>query len=105
MHMSKSTKKNQNKIVIVRTYSAGVNVGELIGRSADGTQATLLGSHKIYRWRGANTLHELAANGASMTEYTRISEAAPGEVALVGVIEVIDCSPTAAENLRKPRWL
>lgn len=101
-----ATKKSKTgKIVIVRTYSAGVNVGELVSRSADGTQAVLLGSHKIYRWRGANTLHELARVGASMTEYTRISEAAPGEVALVGVIEILDTTPEAAANLRSPRWL
>lgn len=93
----------EHKIVIVRTYSAGVNVGKLVKR--EGTEVTLADSHKIWRWRGANTLHELALRGASMTEYTRISEAAPGEVLLTGVIEVLECSADAAANLSKPRWL
>ena len=93
----------EKKIVIVRTYSAGVNVGELVSRS--GTEVTLVRSHKIWRWRGANTLHELAIRGASTTEYTRISEPSPGEVTLTGVIEVLECSPAAAENLMRPRWL
>ncbi len=92
-----------HKIVIVRTYSAGVNVGKLLKR--EGTEVTLLESHKIWRWRGANTLHELALHGSSMTEYTRISEAAPGEVLLTGVIEVLECSTAASANLCKARWL
>lgn len=98
-----TNKKNDKKIVIVRTASAGVNVGELVSREGD--EITLRGSHKIWRWRGANTLHELAAKGAHMTEYTRISEAAPGEVVLTGVIEVLDTTADAAKNLRTPRWL
>lgn len=84
-------KNGGKKIVIVRPASAGVNVGELVSRKSD--EITLRGSHKIWRWRGANTLHELAAKGAHMTEYTRISEAAPGEVVLTGVIEILDCTP------------
>lgn len=97
-------KKNPTpKIVIVRTYSAGVNVGELVSRNKD--EVILRQSHKIWRWRGANTLHELARNGAHMTEYTRISEASPGEVTLLGVIEILDCTPEAAKNLSTPRWL
>lgn len=98
-----ATKKIEPKIVIVRTYSAGVNVGELVRR--EGTEVVLRGSHKIWRWRGANTLHELASKGAHMTEYTRISEASPGEVTLTGVIEILDTTPEAAANLCKPRWL
>jgi hypothetical protein len=99
---AKSSKKTP-KIVLVRTYSAGVHVGELVSRN--GQEVVLKDSHRIWRWRGANTLTELAAHGAHMTEHTRISERAPGEVVLTQAIEVIDTSPQAAENLRKPRWL
>jgi hypothetical protein len=100
MQKPKTPKK---KIVLVRTYSAGVHVGELVSR--DGKEVTLKDAHRIWRWRGANTLTELATTGAHMTEYTRISERSPGDVVLTEAIEVIDVAPAAAENLRKPRWL
>lgn len=98
-------KKNSKtgKIVLVRTYSAGVHVGELVSRN--GAEVTLKDAHRLWRWRGANTLNELAIGGASTTEWTRISERSPGEVVLTGAIEVIDTTPAAAENLRTARWL
>lgn len=96
-------KPKAGKIVLVRTYSAGVHVGELVSRS--GAEITLKDAHRIWRWRGANTLNELAIRGASTTEWTRISERSPGEVALTGAIEVIDVTVDAAVNLRNPRWL
>lgn len=43
---------------IIRTYSAGVHVGTL--ESHEGTVVTLSNASRIWRWRGANTLHELA---------------------------------------------
>lgn len=101
--MPRLQRPNTTKIFIVRSKYAGVNVGEIVKRY--GTEVTLSGSHKVWRWRGANTLHELAAKGSSMTDYTRISERAPGEVTLTEVIEVIECSAEGGENLRKPRWL
>lgn len=97
--------KKSQKFVIVRTYSAGVNFGELVSQSADGKAVVLRASHKIWRWRGANTLHELALRGASMTEYTRISEASPGTVTLTEAIEVIECSQEASANLSQARWM
>lgn len=91
------------KVVLVRTYSAGVHVGELVSRT--GQEVVLRNAHRIWRWRGANTLHELALRGASTTEWTRISERAPGGVVLTGAIEVIETTPEAGDNLRIARWL
>lgn len=91
------------KVVLVRTYSAGVHVGELVSRT--GKEVVLRDAHRIWRWRGANTLHELAQRGASTTEWTRISDRAPGEVTLTEAIEVIETSQEAAANLRLARWL
>jgi hypothetical protein len=94
-------KNQKRKIVLVRTYSAGVHVGELVSR--DGKEVTLKDAHRIWRWRGANTLTELALRGASQ-DYTRISERSPGEIVLTEAIEVIDVSLDAATNLRSARW-
>lgn len=93
-------KKKSEKIVVIRTYSAGVHVGILIRKS--GTTAVLADATRVWRWRGANTLSELSQQGAS-NEWTRISEMVP-RIELTQVIEIIDCSDVAAINLRTPRW-
>jgi hypothetical protein len=94
------TKTKKNPIVLIRTYSAGVHVGELVAR--DGREVTLRDAHRIWRWRGANTLHELSQRGADQ-EWTRISERVP-EIVLTEAIEVIPCTDLAASDLRSPRW-
>lgn len=101
--MSKLTSEQLKQVVIVRSKWAGVNVGIIETRKGD--EVALRHSHKIYQWLGANTLHELARNGASMTEYTRISEEAPGLVTVLEVCELLECTPEAAANLTTPRWL
>ncbi len=92
-------------IYIIRTYSAGVHVGEVASYDVTSRSAVLNGGHRIWRWRGANTLTELSLRGASMDEYTRISERGPDGHILMDVIEVIPCTPEAAANLTTPRWL
>ena len=88
------------RVVIIRTRDAGVHVGELV--SHDGVQCVLANAHRIYRWRGANTLNELSLRGAAQ-DFTRISERVP-RITIVGVCEVLPCSDEAAANLRTPRW-
>ena len=86
--------------VIVRTNSAGVHCGYLRERS--GTEVTLVEARRIWRWRGANTIHELALRGCDQA-YSRISEAVP-EITLTEGIEVVPCSPMAQDNLSESRW-
>ena len=88
------------KVVVVRTYSAGVHVGELVSR--DGKEVVLKDANRIWRWRGANTLHELALRGADQ-DWTRISETV-AEILLTEAIEVLPATPEAAANLRTARW-
>jgi hypothetical protein len=49
---------------IIRTDSAGVHLGEIKSMSADKRCVTLANAVRIWRWRGANTLHELALHGS-----------------------------------------
>lgn len=84
---------------IVRTYSAGVHVG--IVASIDGTAVTLRDAVRVWRWRGANTLHELAARGPA-EEWTRISDRVPS-ILLTQSIEVIPIEPAAIGRF-EPRW-
>ena len=62
------------KEVIVRTYSAGVHVGEQITEWTGQNSIKLKNARRIYRWRGANTLNEISMNGVNRKDYTRISE-------------------------------
>lgn len=95
-----SVKKVKSEFVLVRTYSAGVHVGRLA--SQEGRQIVLEVARRVWRWRGANTLHELSLHGAS-EDFTRISEPVP-LILLTEVIEVIPCSAEARKNLERSRW-
>jgi hypothetical protein len=86
--------------VLVRTLSAGVHCGELV--SLDGKTATLKNARRVWRWQGANTLHELAKRGADK-EWTRISEPVD-EIVLTEAIELIPCTPMAQKDLGLSRW-
>lgn len=86
--------------VVVRTYSAGVHVGTLA--AADGKVVTLTDARRVWRWRGANTLNELATRGAD-DGYTRISEPV-ASITLTEAIEIIPATEAAARNLSRSRW-
>lgn len=98
--MTKETAAKSTKIVLVRTQSAGVHVGTV--KSFVGAMVTLENARRVWRWRGANTLNELANKGADES-WSRISEPVP-TITLTQAIEVIPCSDVAAANLQKSRW-
>ena len=92
---------SEGNMHIIRTYSAGVHVGAIKSMSADGRLVTLENASRIWRWKGANTLNELALHGPDQ-EYTRISERVPSIV----LTEAIEHIPVADAALGKfePRW-
>lgn len=95
---------NPPKIFLVRAQLAGVHCGELISLDAANRLVLLRNSHRIWRWRGANTLTELARGGADRS-YTRISERAPGDQFIFEVFEALEVTDMAvADGLRSPRW-
>ena len=85
---------------LIRTYSAGVHVGNL--KSHDGKVVVLTNARRIWRWRGANTLHELALRGCDES-YSRISEPV-AEITLTEAIEIIPVAADAQANLSRSRW-
>jgi hypothetical protein len=89
------------KLVLVRTYSAGVHVGVLAERV--GKVARLTDAHRIWRWRGANTLSEAATKGIDTQVHSRVSARVP-EIVLTEVIEIIPVSDAAAQSLSTERW-
>lgn len=93
-------KKNSKQHVLIRTYSAGVHYGVLVKR--EGKEVTLSDARRVWRWRGANTLHELSLRGPS-TDYSRVSEPV-AEILLTEAIEVIPCSPAAVAKFGAVGW-
>ena len=93
------------KFVLVRTEKAGVNCGYLKEITINEIcWCVLTESRKIWRWRGANTLHELSTKGSHLTEFTRISEPVD-ECCLINVIEIIEVKDKKVEeNLTNSRW-
>jgi hypothetical protein len=87
------------KYVVVRTYSAGVHVGELKARR--GKEVDLVNARRIWSWQGANTLHEIALHGVG--EGSKVSETV-AEIALTEAVEVIVASKEGAASLRAATW-
>lgn len=90
-----------DKLVLIRTYSAGVHIGTLA--SHEGMVVKLLDARRLWSWSGANTLNEAATKGVSTKEGTRISEPVP-EIVLTQAIEIIPISVEAQESLLHSRW-
>lgn len=98
-----AAKKNSRKpYVVVRTYSAGVHVGTLETQSADGKRVGLSDARRIWSWKGANTLHEIALHGVGAG--SRVSEPV-AQIELTEAIEVILCEPDGEKALRSASWL
>jgi hypothetical protein len=74
---------------VVRTYSAGVHLGVVASR--DGRAVLLTSARRLWTWRGAFTLSEVAMKG--VTKGSRISVAVP----TIELTEAIELIPTTEE--------
>lgn len=86
--------------VLVRTYSAGVHFGELVSRK--GGEVKLKNARRIWRWKGANTLSEVANNGISK-DYSRVSEAV-SSIELLEAIEIIPLTKQIHGSIAATGW-
>jgi hypothetical protein len=86
------------QFVLVRTFSAGVHMGELVEFA--GTAVTLRDARRLRFWRQAFTLSEASQHGVA--ESSQISEPVP-LILLTQAIEVIPCSKKAVKNLSHSR--
>ena len=80
--------------VIVRTYSAGVHAGYL--ESREGKEVVLRNTRRIWYWKGAATLSQLAGEGTSDPGGCKFP-AAIDEIILTEAIEIIPCTDRARE--------
>jgi hypothetical protein len=88
--------------VIVRTESAGVFAGELVSRN--GSECELANARRLWYWRGAASLSELASRGTSCPRECKFP-AAVDRVTLLGAIEILYPTPEAKLSIEAvPVW-
>jgi hypothetical protein len=96
-----SAKKKQ-PYVIVRTYSAGVHAGNLVLRK--GKECVLSNTRRLWYWKGAASLSELALSGVKFPLQCKFSVAI-SENTLTEGIEFLKCSKEAEVNIKAvPEW-
>ena len=84
-------KKKGLKYVIVRTYSAGVFAGYLVKRT--GKEVQLTEARRLWYWKGANSLSELAKSGVKYPAECKFSVPVNQEV--TECIEILEVSEKA----------
>lgn len=93
-------KVDLSKVVLVRTCSAGVHIGEIADRN--GKEVLLANSRRLYYWDGACSLSQVAMDGVNKN--SKISVIVP-EITLTEAIEIIPMSKKAAKQMMEaPEW-
>lgn len=87
-------------MVVVRTYSAGVHFGTLA--AVAGRKVKLTDARRIWYWKGANTLHEIATEGVNVKE-SKVSKPV-AKIVLTEATEIIGMAPAAVTNLAGATW-
>jgi len=91
-----------SKYVIVRTYSAGVFAGFLQSRS--GKEVVLMNARRLWYWKGAASLSQLAMTGTSNPAGCKFPVAV-NRVELLEAIEILDCTDAARQSIESvPVW-
>ena len=82
------------KKVLVRGVQSGVYFGELV--SQDKQEVEMKNVRNLWRWSGANTLLDLAENGAKNTNDCKFSNQV-NSIILTEICEIVPCSDKAIE--------
>jgi hypothetical protein len=98
-----ATKRKPSKpYVIVRTYSAGVFAGTLESRK--GREVILTNARRLWYWKGAASLSQLAVDGVSCPKECKFPVEVP-RVELLETIEILDVTSTARASIASvPVW-
>jgi len=97
-YVPKAENKMKDNYVIVRTYSAGVFAGELMGRK--GKEVNLKNARRLWYWKGAASLSQLAIDGVKNPESCKF----PCEVKniiLTEAIEILSVSEKAFKSIQE----
>ena len=94
--------KTHEHFVIIRTHSAGVHAGALYGR--DGKEVELRSARRIWYWKGAASLSQMAVDGVSSPNECKFSVTVP-IIILTEAIEIIPCTEKAMKSIMGvPVW-
>lgn len=94
----------KSKYSIVRTHLAGVFCAQIVSRSKDGLQAKLKDSRRLWYWKGASSLSQLATEGVKCPGDCKFPVSLP-EQEVTGVIEVIPVTVEAKKSIDSvPVW-
>lgn len=85
--------KNKRTYCIVRTYSAGVFAG-FYDRTTKGKEGTVYNARRLWYWKGANSLSEMANQGVAYPDECKFPEEV-AEIDLKEIIEVLPCTDKA----------
>ncbi len=88
------------KYAVVRTNNAGVHTG--VVATVDKDLVILLNSRRLWEWHAAAgvALSGVAQHGLHKTEKSKVDTANP-VIYVTGVLEIIPCTPQAAESIDK----
>ncbi len=86
----------EHKYVIVRTYSAGVFAGFLESRT--GQEVVLTNARRLWYWKGAASLSQLAMEGVKYPDECKFPIAV-SRVELLQAIEILDVTPEAKASI------
>tara|TARA_R110002051_G_scaffold324424_1_gene421580 strand:+ start:371 stop:739 length:369 start_codon:yes stop_codon:yes gene_type:complete len=89
--------KPTGNYVVIRTKSAGVHAGHLISR--DGSEVVLSESRRLWYWKGAATLSQVAGTGITKPDDCKFP-APISEITVLGVIEIIPCTVDAMNIIK-----
>lgn len=95
-------KEQKKEYVICRTYSAGVFAGYLESRK--GQEVILTKARRLWYWKGAASLSQLAMEGVSAPNECKFP-CEVDSVELLQAIEIIPCTKKAQESIKSvPIW-
>lgn len=87
-----------NEKCIIRANRAGVFFATLAEYDDQTRTATLKNCRRIWKWVGACSLSQLAAEGVKYKEDSKFTVVIP-QMQVMEVIEIIPCSASAVENI------
>ena len=95
-------KQPMSKMVIVRTYSAGVFAGYLVSRK--GQEVVLRDARRLWYWKGAASLSQLAIDGVKYPNECKFP-APVSRVTLLNTIEILAVTAAAEACIKAvPEW-
>lgn len=93
------------KYVIARSRDAGVCAGYLKSQSKDGKQVVLVDSRRLWYWKGAASLHQLANEGVKYPAECKFPAVLRSDHQMTEVCEVLGVTKAAQASIASvPVW-